>query len=298
MNTPKLMSLVAGTALLVGAVTGCGQNSDDDAATHGAPASGGSSGTGGMTAAGGSSGKGGTATGGTGGSSAGGEAGATTGSGGESGSATTGGTGGGSGGSAGGGKAGGAGGGQSGTGGSGSPALDTLCAAYVKLKQDKVQELGCSGDDSEASGRLCAVSGSCLTELEADYDCAKNATTWSCDTGDGHPQTNASCKDTSAAFFACLGPAVHEEDPFGCAAIAAMHNDIAMSLGCNADTMVENICNQLYLRNLCIEPWEALAGCLDSATESDFECDQDDNLQPTICSSERNAYDDCLANLG
>jgi hypothetical protein len=167
---------------------------------------------------------------------------------------------------------------------------------YVKLKHDKAMELGCTGDDSAAIGTMCAISGSCLAELQAQYDCQNAATTWSCDTGDGHPQTNGSCTDVEQAFFACLGPAVHMEDPFGCAAIAAAKNDMATSLGCNVDTMIENTCNQLYLRNLCIAPWEALTACLDGGAASDFECDADGNLKPTICTTEQGAYDDCLAN--
>lgn len=188
---------------------------------------------------------------------------------------------------------------SNGSGGSGSAQLSGLCADFVKLKQDKAKELGCSSDDSEAFGRLCAISGSCMKELQAQYDCQKAATTWSCDTGDGHPQTNASCKTESDTYFGCLMTAVHNEDPFGCAAAAKTNADLAKAVGCNVDDQFENNCNQLYLRDICLDEWKAVLGCAGDKAKSDFECDADNKLQPKdgVCTAERTAFDDCKASL-
>jgi hypothetical protein len=196
--------------------------------------------------------------------------------------------------------AGGSGGSSSGgSGGSGSAALDKLCADIIKLEDDKAKELGCTSSDGAATGRLCSVSGSCMKELQAHYDCKKAATTWSCDTGDGHPQTNASCEDTQQTYFTCLMTAVHDEDPFGCAALAKTKNDAAKALGCNADTMIENNCNQYYLRDICLDEWKAVTECVGGKSNSDLECDSDNNLQPKdgVCTAERKAFDDCIAAL-
>lgn len=196
--------------------------------------------------------------------------------------------------------AGGSGGSSSGgSGGSGSAALDKLCADIIKLEDDKAKELGCSSSDGAPTGRLCEVSGSCIKQLQAHYDCKKAATTWSCDTGDGHPQTNASCKDTEQSYFSCLMTAVHDEDPFGCAAVAKAKNDAAKALGCNADTMIENNCNQYYLRDICLDEWKAVTECVGGKSNSDLECDSDNNLQPKdgVCTAERTAFDDCIAAL-
>jgi hypothetical protein len=267
--------------------------------TEGSGGTGGGSGTGaGASGKGGSAsgGRGGQATGGSGGTDAGGKGG-TVGAAGDSSDAGEGGDGSsavggasGSGGSAG--KGGG------GTGGSAGSNPDPLCDDLVELKEDKANELGCTGSgvapEREVWGRICSLAGSCMTELEDHYDCLAAATTWSCDTSDGHPQTNGACDE--AEFFACFGPAVHEEDPFGCAATAELHNDAADELGCDRDEAFEGNCNQLYLRELCVPEWESLIECLQAGDVSDmFECDMDNALkpQPDACASEHEAYDAC-----
>jgi len=187
-----------------------------------------------------------------------------------------------------------------GNGGSGStvsPELASLCDDIVKLQDDQVAALGCSGNDSAAQRRLCEISGSCMKEMRANYDCKKAASTWSCDTTDGHPQTNGACETSEKAFFACLQTAVHEEDPFGCAKVAAARNGAADALGCDADMMLEGTCGQLYLRDLCLSEWSALGDCLDAATKADeLECDADNALAPKgdTCATELDAFDTCL----
>jgi len=251
---------------------------------------GGKSGSGGTT--GGKSGSGGT----TGGSS-----GTTGGSGGTDGGegggdGTTGGTGGATGGSGGSGGSSGGAGGSGGSGGPTSPELDMLCDDWIAIHDDKTEELGCTSNDSAPIGRMCAISGSCIDELTTHVECEEAATTWSCDTGDGHAQTNGACETTQEAYFGCLQVAVHEEDPFGCAAAAEMKNEVADTLGCNPDTMLEGVCNQLYLRALCVEEWEALVDCASDTTADDYECDGDNAVmsKDATCPDERAAYDDCF----
>jgi len=246
---------------------------------------GGTGGSGGTT--GGSGGKGGTT---------GGSAGTDGGEGGDDG--TTGGTGGTTGGSGGSGGSTGGAGGSGGSAGTGSPELDMLCEDWIAIHDDKTEELGCTSNDSAPIGRMCAISGSCMSELGTHVECEENATTWSCDTGDGHAQTNGACETTQEAYFACLQVAVHEEDPFGCAAAAEMKNEVADTLGCNPDTALEGVCNQLYLRALCVEEWEALLDCASDTTADDYECDGDNNVmsKDTTCPDERAAYDACLPN--
>ncbi len=301
------IALILGCFWLVSGAA-CSTTDDTEGAGGTGGGSGGSSGAG-TSGKGGSAsgGRGGQASGGTGGTNGGGKGGTVgaagdrsdAGEGGDGSSATggTSGSGGASGGS-GGTSGGSAGAGGGGTGGSAGSNPDPLCDDLVELKEDKANELGCTGSgvapEREVWGRICALAGSCMTELEDHYDCLAAATTWSCDTSDGHPQTNGACDE--AEFFACFGPAVHEEDPFGCAATAELHNDAADELGCDRDEAFEGNCNQLYLRELCVPEWEAMVECLDAGDVSDmFECDEENALKPQAdaCASEHAAYDTC-----
>jgi len=294
-----------GCVFLLGAlsIVACGDDSGDDAPGTGGSggATGGSGGsTGGKGGSGGSTGGKGGATGGSGGNT-GGSGGTTGGAGGDMGGeggedATTGGTGGTTGGSGGttGGSAGT--GGSGGSGGTSSPALDTLCERWIGLHEDKTEELDCTSNDSAPIGRMCAISGSCMTELDTHVDCEEEATTWSCDTGDGHAQTNGACESTQEAYFGCLQVAVHEEDPYGCAAQAERKKEVTDTLGCNEDTELEGVCNQLYLRALCVEEWEAMVDCFADKTADDFTCDSDNDAvaNDDVCPTERAAYDACF----
>jgi hypothetical protein len=155
-----------------------------------------------------------------------------------------------------------------------------------------------SGVESEAEAweRICALSIDCVAELEDMNACWQSTSNWSCDTSDGHPQTNGDCP--SDTFFACLGPSLHERDPFGCVVTQEAHNAAAEDVGCTPDDMVEFTCTQLYLRDLCTSEWETLVECLTADEPANlFECDTDGSLarQDGVCENETDAYDACIA---
>lgn len=182
-----------------------------------------------------------------------------------------------------------------------TPELVELCDDLVAFKRDKFTELGCSSDDSALIRRLCAVSGSCQEQLQDQLACwqALDASSWSCDTGDGQAQTNGGCADQSDVYFGCLQTAIREEDPFGCTAAAEARQVAAEAHSCKTDPTVESTCNQLYLRDICTAEWEGFVGCLDGLGESDFECSgaEQNALVPKAgeCEAEWADFDSCLS---
>jgi len=126
--------------------------------------------------------------------------------------------------------------------------------------------IACGSDDSSAAGGSGGASGAA-----------------------GGAQAGSSSAGTSGGSSTT--------DPTDCEAVGAQQKARITALGC-ADTSadIENGCKALYAARACTSEWEALIECITPKSNSDFECDDDDELAPKtgVCTAERAAFDGCL----
>jgi hypothetical protein len=97
----------------------------------------------------------------------------------------------------------------------------------------------------------------------------------------------------------CLSTDLHTRDPYGCAALAAGNDAAADTLGCAHDPTLENMCNQLNLRNLCLTQWNAVVNCLKASNLVDNLHTRDgggNTVVPKdgVCTAEQDAFNTCM----
>ena len=85
-------------------------------------------------------------------------------------------------------------------------------------------------------------------------------------------------------------------DATDCEAVGAQQKRRITALGCeDTSAHIAAGCASLYATKMCTAQWEALIDCLTPKPNSDFECDDDNELKPkvSVCTAQRSTFDGC-----
>jgi len=130
--------------------------------------------------------------------------------------------------------------------------------------------------------------------------CSSDATvTGSAGASSGGASNAAAGESSGGSAQAGSGTAGSSSVPDDCDAVGAQQKSRITALGCDdTSATIAAGCKALYAANACVTEWETLIDCITPKPNSDFECDDDNELAPKtgVCTSQRTAFDDCIGN--